>query len=225
LSKEEGKNYSSRHHSNSFKPFISPSPITSFNPVQLFPKIYKTAFISQFSSVIGGVTIKDNVYVAPNVSIRADEGTPFYIGSNTNIQDGVILHGLLNRLISVGRKEFSIFLGKEVTIAHGALVHGPCFIGDKVFVGFNAIVYDAIVGKGSFISYNAVVTNGVRIPPNRFIPPGANIDSQEKANALPRVPEDSREFARDVQRVNQELPASYHLLFGENRCSCGISYD
>ncbi|MGP4066391.1 carbonate dehydratase [Oceanobacillus sp. M65] len=225
MSKIEGKNYSSRHHSNSFKPFISPSPITSFNPVQRFPKIDKTAFISQFSSVIGGVTIKDNVYVAPNVSIRADEGTPFYIGSDTNIQDGVILHGLLNRMISVGRKEFSIFLGKQVTIAHGALVHGPCFIGDKVFVGFNAIVYDAIVGKGSFISYNAVVTNGVRIPPNRFIPPGANIDSQEKANALPRVPEDSREFARDVQSVNQELPASYHLLFGENRCSCGISYD
>ncbi|MFD1171078.1 LbetaH domain-containing protein [Oceanobacillus picturae] len=225
MSKKEGKNYSSRHHSNSFKPFISPSPITSFNPVQRFPKIDKTAFISQFSSVIGGVTIKDNVYVAPNVSIRADEGTPFYIGSDTNIQDGVILHGLLNRMISVGRKEFSIFLGKQVTIAHGALVHGPCFIGDKVFVGFNAIVYDAIVGKGSFISYNAVVTNGVRIPPNRFIPPGANIDSQKKANALLRAPEDSREFARDVQLVNQELPASYHLLFGKNRCSCGISYD
>ena len=219
------KRTSSYNDSCCFEPFISPNPITSFNLVQRYPKIDKTAFVSQFSSVIGDVTINNNVYVAPNVSIRADEGTPFYIGANTNIQDGVILHGLLNRRISVGSKRYSIFIGNQVSVAHGALVHGPCFIGDKVFVGFNAIVYNAIVGKGSFISYNAVVTNGVRIPPNRFIPPGANIDSQEKANALSRVPEDSREFAREVQRVNQEFPASYHLLFGEHRCSCGISYD
>jgi carbon dioxide concentrating mechanism protein CcmM len=225
LVEKKRTNSSSYNHSHCFEPFISPNPITSFNPVQRFPKINKTAFVSQFSSVIGDVTIRNNVYVAPNVSIRADEGTPFYIGSNTNIQDGVILHGLLNKRISVGTKRYSIFIGNEVTIAHGALVHGPCYIADKVFVGFNAIVYNAIIGRGSFISYNAVVTNGVRIPPNRFVPPGANIDSQEKADALSPVPEDSKEFAREVQRVNQEFPASYHLLFGKNRCSCGIAYD
>jgi len=128
-------------------------------------------------------------------------------------------------MISTRSKEYSIFIGNHVTIAHGALVHGPCFIADNVFVGFHAIVYNAIVGKGSFISYNAVVTNGVRILPNRFVPPGANIDSQEEANALSRVPEDSKEFAREVQRVNQEFPASYHLLFGKNRSSCGIAYN
>jgi len=211
------KKVSNSSSSHCYKPFISPNPITSFNPVQRFPRIDKTAFLSQFSSVIGDVTIRSNVYVAPNVSIRADEGTPFYIGSNTNLQDGVILHGLLNKRISVGGKPYSIFIGNEVTIAHGALVHGPCYIADKVFVGFHAIVYNAIVGKGSFISYNAVVTNGVRIPPNRFVPPGANIDSQEKADALSPVPEDSKEFAHEVQRVNQEFPASYHLLMGKHR--------
>lgn len=208
-----------------FEPFISPNPVTSFNPDQHYPKIDKTAFISQFSSVIGDVTLRNNVYVAPNVSIRADEGTPFYIGTNTNLQDGVILHGLLNRRVSFGDKSYSIYLGNEVTIAHKALVHGPCFIGDKTFVGFDAIVYNAIVGKGSFISNNAVITNGVRIAANRFVPPGAHIDSQEKADALSKVPRDSKEFAYEVQRVNQEFPASYHLLFGKNRCSCGFACD
>ncbi|PEJ49366.1 MULTISPECIES: carbonate dehydratase [unclassified Bacillus (in: firmicutes)] len=206
-----------------FEPFISPNPITSFNPVQHFPTIDQTAFISQFSSVIGDVTIKNNVYVAPNVSIRADEGTPFYIGSKTNIQDGVVLHGLLNKRITVDKKKYSIFIGDEVSVAHGALIHGPCYIADKVFVGFNSIIYTAIVGKGAFISYNAVVTNGVRIAPNKFVPPGANIDTQEKADSLSNVPKDSKEFAAEVQRVNQEFPASYHLLFGKNRCSCGLA--
>lgn len=225
MGEEKGSNSSSYNHSHCFEPFISPNPITSFNPVQRFPKIDKTAFVSQFSSVIGDVTIRNNVYVAPNVSIRADEGTPFYIGSNTNIQDGVILHGLLNKRISDGIQRYSIFIGNEVTIAHGALVHGPCYIADEVFVGFNSIVYIAIVGRGAFISNNAVVTNGVRIPPDRFVPPGANIDSQEKADVLSPVPKDSKEFAHEVQRVNQEFPASYHLLFGGNRCSCGFAYD
>jgi carbonic anhydrase/acetyltransferase-like protein (isoleucine patch superfamily) len=153
---------------------LAPTLKLSFNPIQRFPKIDKSSFISQFSSVIGDVTIKKNIYVAPNVSIRADEGTPLYIGSNTNIQDGVILHGLVGRRIQVGGKSYSVFIGKEVSVAHGTLIHGPCYIADNIFVGFNAIVYNAIVGKGSFISYNAVVTNGVQIPPIRFVPPGAN---------------------------------------------------
>jgi carbon dioxide concentrating mechanism protein CcmM len=127
-----------------------------------------------------------------------------------------------NRHIIFNGNRFSIFIGKEVTIAHGALVHGPCYIGDKVFVGFHSIVYNAIVEQGVFISYNAVVTNGVKISPNRFVPPGAHIDTQEKADALSIVPKDSQEFAKEVQR---EFPASYHLLFGEQRCSCGFSYN
>lgn len=213
------------NYSSGFEPFISSNPITSFNPIQRFPKIAETAIISPFSSVIGDVAISNNVFVAPNVSIRADEGTPFYIGAKTNIQDGVILHGLLNQRISVGGKKYSIFIGNEVTIAHGALIHGPCFIGDNVFVGFHSMVYAATLGKGVFISYRAVVTNGVQILPNRFVPPGANIDSQDKADALKPVPESSEEFAHEVLRINQEFPASYHLLIGKNRCSCGVAYD
>lgn len=77
LGEKKGSNASSNNQSHCFEPFISPNPITSLNPVQRFPKIDKTAFVSQFSSVIGDVTIRNNVYVAPNVSIRADEGTPF----------------------------------------------------------------------------------------------------------------------------------------------------
>ena len=94
-----------------------------------------------------------------------------------------------------------------------------------MFVGFKSIVYNAIVEKGAFISYNAVVTNGVRVASNRFVPPGAHIDTQEKADALSLVPKDNEEFAIEVQRVNQEFPASYHLLLGGSRCSCGIAYN
>lgn len=210
---------------NLFARFISPNPKTSFTPVERFPSINRTAFLGPFTSVIGDVTIHKNVFVAPSATLRADEGTPFSIGSNSNIQDGAVLHGLANQRVRVGNKRYSIYVGRRVSIAHGAIVHGPCVIGDDVFVSFKAIVFNAYVGRGSYISMDAIVTNGVRIPPNRFVPPGAHIDTQAKADSLRRVPRDSKEFAREVQRVNREFPPSYRSLFGTHSCSCGITYD
>ena len=210
---------------NLFARFISPNPVTSFTPVERFPAIDRSAFLSPYTSVVGDVAIHKNVFIAPGATLRADEGTPFSIGSNTNIQDGVILHGLANQQIRVGNKRYSIYIGRGASIAHGAIVHGPCYIGDRVFVSFKAIVFNAFVGRGSYISMDAIVTNGVRIAPNRFVPPGAHIDTQAKADKLSRVPRGSREFAREVQRVNREFPPSYYALFGTHRCSCGIAYD
>ncbi|MDQ0201547.1 hypothetical protein [Neobacillus ginsengisoli] len=57
------------------------------------------------------------------------------------------------------------------------------------------------------------------------MPPGAHIDTQSKADSLSAVPSDSKEFTHEVQRVNQEFPSSYQLLFGKDRCSCGFAFD
>lgn len=203
--------------------FVSPNPLTTINPIQVWPRISRRAFLSPFSFVAGDVTIRKNVFVAPFVSIRADEGSPFYIGEGTNLQDGVILHGLKSRYVDKGDKKYSIYLGKNVSCTHGSLIHGPCLIEDGVFVGFQAIVYSAVIGEGAFISTSAVVTNGVRLRPNSFVPPGASIDTQEKADSLSPVPKNDADFAKEVQRVNQEFPAAYSLMFGDIRCSCGLS--
>lgn len=202
--------------------FIAQNPVTSFNPCSVHPQLDPTAYVCPFSSIIGAVTIKKNVFVAPNVSIRADEGFPIYIDSNSNIQDGVILHGLEHRTIDIGDDEVSIYVGKNVSCAHGCIIHGPCSIGNGTFIGFNAIVLDAIIGKGCFISINAVITNGVKIADNRFVPIGAIINTQEKANALRRVTDDEADFARDVIAVNKELPEAYADLFGETENACHL---
>lgn len=210
---------------NLFARFIGPNPPTTFTPAVRFPHIHPSAFIGPFAVIIGDVWVGENVFVAPTAVLRADEGTPFFIGANTNLQDGVILHGLKNETVRVDSERFSIFVGTEVTCAHGALIHGPCLIQDKGFIGFRAIVFDAILGKGVFVSTGAVVTGGVRIASHRFVPPGALIDRQAKADALGPVPADREAFAREVQRVNQEFPAAYSLLFGSVRCSCGLTCD
>jgi carbonic anhydrase len=208
---------------NVYSYFVGTNPPTSLNPTPIFPKINKTAFLSPFTYVVGDVTIRNNTFVAPFVSIRADEGTPFFIGSNCNLQDGVILHGLKNKYVEVNNKKYSIYIGDEVSCAHGSLIHGPCQIDRKVFIGFNAIVYNAQLGEGSFISTGGVVTGGVSLRPGSFVAPGAHIDTQKKADALSQVPKNEAEFAHEVQRVNQEFPVAYSMSFGKNKCTCGLA--
>lgn len=210
---------------NSFVRFISANPATSFNPHAAKPQIDESAFVGPFSSVIGDVTIHKNTFIAPNVSIRADEGTPFYIGEGCNLQDGVILHGLKEGRVGVHDRHYSIFIDHTVSIAHSALVHGPVYLGQGSFVGFQSLVFQAVVGKNVYISNYAVVTGKVIIPNNRFVPPGAVIDTQAKADQLGDRPKDAAEFSKEVMRVNRDFSSSYSLVFGSNRCTCGLACD
>lgn len=178
-----------------------------------------------FSSVIGDVTVKENVFIAPLVSVRADEGTPFLIGRDSNLQDGVILHGLEHGSVTVRGREYSIFIGSRVSCAHGSIIHGPCMLGDDVFIGFSAIVFGAVVGAGSYISAGALVTGGVTLAEKRFVAPGMIVDTQPEADALPCAPKDLSEFAAEVIHVNTEFPRAYSLMFGPTRCSCGLACD
>ncbi|MGG7177343.1 carbonate dehydratase [Clostridium paraputrificum] len=208
---------------NSYSYFVSGNPITSFNPISIYPTISKTAFVGPFSSIIGDVRICNDVFIGCNATLRADEGTPFYIGSRSNIQDGVILHGLKDMKFCVNNDTYSIYIGKEVSIAHGALIHGPCIIGNNTFVGFNSIVFNSIVEDGCYIDLGAIITNGVRIPCNRYVPVGAIIDTQDKADCLKIVSDSNEEFAQGVIKTNIELSQSYSQKFGDTRCSCGLS--
>jgi carbonic anhydrase len=205
--------------------YIGPNPSVPFNEKSAMPSVDPSSFVGPFSCVIGDVTIQKNVFIAPNVSIRADEGFPFLICQNTNLQDGVIVHGLLEGRVTEGGKEYSVYIGSNVTCAHGCIVHGPCKLENNVFIGFGAIIYNAIVGEGSYISINALVTGGVKIPPGRFVPPGTIVDSQARANALGPVPKSQKDFAQEVQHVNQTFPTAYLLMFGYARCSCGLACD
>jgi len=205
--------------------FIGPNPRTSFNSTSVSPSVDPTAYVGPFSSVIGDVTIGENVFIAPNVSIRADEGSPFHIDSETNIQDGVILHGLESGRVIHNNKEYSIYIGSHVSCAHGCIIHGPCKIGNSVFVGFHSIVLNAIIGDGCYISHDALVTGGIILGPNRFVPACSMIDTQEKADRLEPVPQEQHEFALEVQHINHEFPNAYSLMFGSTRCSCGLACD
>ena len=203
--------------SNQYTYFIGPNPCTSSVQESISPNINPSVFIGPFSSIIGDVTLSANVFIACNVTLRADEGTPFYVGSNTNIQDGVVFHGLAKKYVMVKNKKYSIYVGNNVSCAHNAVIHGPCFIGDDTFIGFKAVIFNAIIKNNCLIGTGAIVTNGVVINSGSLVPPGAIIDTQDKANALDSITEANQEFTKEVIDVNTEFSSSYTLFFGNSR--------
>lgn len=170
--------------------------------------IARSAYVHGQANIIGRVVLGDHVHIAAGASVRADEGSPFYIGASSNVQDGVVIHALKDRHVLVHGERWAVYVGANVSMAHDALVHGPCFIGDDTFIGFKAVVHDAIVGARCFLGISAVVV-GVEVPEGRAVPAGAIIDTQDKANALPEAGPEQRHFNEDVVEVNRGLAMAY----------------
>ena len=175
------------------------------------PLVARTAFVHKQASVIGRVVLSDHVHIAAGSSVRADEGTPFFIGPNSNIQDGVVIHALKDKHVRVGGEPWAVYVGRDVSMAHDALIHGPCYIGDESFIGFKAVVHDAIVGERCFIGIGAVVV-GVELPAGTHVPHGTIVDSADAVARLPRATDAHMEFNEDVVDVNRGLAAAYHAL-------------
>jgi carbon dioxide concentrating mechanism protein CcmM len=181
------------------------------------PKIHESTFVHSFSNVIGDVRIGANVIVAPGTSIRADEGTPFFIGENTNIQDGVVIHGLeQGRVIGDDQEEYSVWVGKNASITHMALIHGPAYVGDNSFIGFRSTVFNARVGAGCIVMMHALIQD-VEIPPGKYVPSGAIITNQQQADRLPDVQAQDQDFTHHVVGINQALRAGY-LCMTDSKC-------
>jgi carbonic anhydrase/acetyltransferase-like protein (isoleucine patch superfamily) len=184
------------------------NPKTSWNSEERTPTVSATAYIDDSATLIGDVRIGNMVYIAPAVSLRADEAYPIIIGDECNIQDGVVFHGL---------EGSSIELGERVSIAHGAVVHGPMKIGDDSFVGFNAVVHASTLGKKCFVAHGAVVI-GVKLADGKYVPPATLIDTQDKADALGPIPDNLKHFNEEVVKVNKEFAAGYALK--DKMCCC-----
>ena len=185
------------------------APPTPWSNNLATPKVDESAYVHSFSRLIGDVKVGANVFVAPGSSIRADEGTPFFIGESSNIQDGVVIHGLeQGRVVGDDNREYSVWIGKNTCITHMALIHGPAYIGDECFVGFRSTVFNAKVGNGCIIMMHALIQD-VEIPPGKYVPSGAVIVNQQQAERLPNVINSDRSFANHVVEINEALLAGY----------------
>ena len=117
-------------------------------------------FIDVSAQVIGDVEIGAESSVWMNAVVRGDVHR-IRIGARTNLQDGVIVH--------VMNDTHPTTIGDDVTIGHGAIVHG-CTLGNRILVGMGAVLLNGVeVGDDSIVAAGTLLTEGTRIPPRSLV--------------------------------------------------------
>ena len=181
------------------------------NPSGHLPVVHDTAFVDPTAILCGKIVVEENVFIGPYAVIRADEVNeqndmdPIVIGANSNIQDGVVIHCKAGGGVSIG---------KGSSIAHRSIVHGPCHVGDNVFIGFNSVLLNCTVGDGSVVRHNSVV-EGCHVPPGFYIPSTANIHSDADLAQIEPVSPDAASFSESVAQANHELVKGYKRIRNE----------
>lgn len=192
---------------------IGINPVTSFTPKSYSPQIDKNSFVQPNASVLGSVNLSEGVLVSPFASIRGDEGTPIYIGKNSNVQDGVVIHGLEKKFVENEGLGYSVYIGENVSLAHQSQVHGPAKIGNNTFVGMQSFIFKSEIGENVVIEPCAKVI-GVKIESGRYVPAGEIIKTQEQADKLPLITPQyaMKNLNEEVVHVNKELNKGYSTL-------------
>ena len=124
------------------------------------PEIGARVFLAPGAVVLGEVFLGDDVSIWFNVILRADIHW-IRVGARSNLQDGVIVH--------VENQQCATLLEEEVSVGHGAILHG-CTIGSGSLIGMGAkILNDAVIGEGSLVAAGAVVREGYKVPPRSLV--------------------------------------------------------
>lgn len=120
------------------------------------PLVLDSVFVAENATVIGKVTLEREASIWFGAVLRGDVEA-IKIGQRSNIQDNAVVH------TSNG---FPTTVGDDVTVGHGAIVHG-CTIGNRVLVGMGAIILD-----GAVIEDDCMIGAGTLVPPGKTIPSG-----------------------------------------------------
>jgi carbonic anhydrase/acetyltransferase-like protein (isoleucine patch superfamily) len=120
------------------------------------PSIGERVYLAETAAVIGDVVLEDDVSVWYNSVLRGDCHS-IRVGARSNIQDNCVIH--------VTQDKYPTVLGEEVTLGHGAIVHGAV-VRSGALIGIRATVLDgADVGESAFVGAGALVTPRTVVPP------------------------------------------------------------
>lgn len=111
-------------------------------------------FIADSASVVGNVVLENNVSIWFSAVLRGDI-EQIYVGENTNVQDGAVLHT---------DNDAPLHVGANVTVGHQATLHG-CTVGEGSLIAIQAVLLNrCVIGKNCLIGAGALIPEGKVIP-------------------------------------------------------------
>jgi phenylacetic acid degradation protein len=120
----------------------------------IVPVVDPSAFVHPSAVLIGDVLVGARAYVGPAACLRGDFGR-IVVEEGANIQDTCMLHGFPGK---------DTVVGPEVTVGHGAVLHG-CVVRRGALIGMNCVINDnAEVGEDAVVAALAFVKAEARIP-------------------------------------------------------------
>lgn len=123
---------------------------TAFQPQLIAP----SAYIAPGATVLGDVTLEEHSSVWFGAVLRGDTSR-IVIGARSNVQDLCVVHA---------DPGFPALIGADVTLGHGAIVHGAR-VENGSMIGIRATVLNgAVIEEGCLIGAGAVVPEGSVIP-------------------------------------------------------------
>jgi carbonic anhydrase/acetyltransferase-like protein (isoleucine patch superfamily) len=155
-------------------------------------------WIAPNATVIGSVTLENNVSIWWNCVLRGDS-TTLTIGENSQIQDGAVLHA------DAG---FPLVLEKNVSVGHMAMLHG-CTIGEGSLIGIQAVILNgAKIGKNCLIGAGALIAEGKVIPDGSLVmgSPG-KVVRQLTPEQIERINSTADHYVKNFKRYRDELQA------------------
>lgn len=157
------------------------------------PTFGRRVFVAENAVLIGDVTLSDDVSIWYNVVLRGDIHW-IRIGARSNLQDGVIVH--------VENNLWPTLLEEEVSVGHGAILHG-CTVRRQSLIGMGAkILNGAEIGEGSMVAAGALVREGFQVPPGSLV---AGVPAVIKR----KVTDDERERIRMTARHYLEYKSRF----------------
>lgn len=164
------------------------------------PHLGERVYVDPAATVIGQVTLADDVSIWPGAVVRGDVNV-IHIGARSNIQDGAVCHVTHDGPYSPGGA--ALMIGADVTVGHRAVLHA-CTIGARCLIGMGALVLDG-----------AVLEEEVMLGAGALVPPGKRLESGWLYVGSPARP---ARLLREAERAFLAYSAAHYVRVKDRYC-------